>query len=139
MRFRDVLLSDGDWSDDDDDHGDMHLNDDEMEEHIDVHLSDHLQSLTETTMKPFYRVGSTSSQSNRFDCLQVNIPENHLQLQFFARLFGPRLEAMLHCVDDHIQKHARMFHWEKLGDCHRSFHFRKQSFISNRCSPRVSA
>lgn len=56
MKYRDVLPSDGDWSDDDD-NDDMHLIDDEMDDHNDVQINEPLQPLPET-MKPFYRVGS---------------------------------------------------------------------------------
>ncbi|CAF3368061.1 unnamed protein product [Rotaria sp. Silwood1] len=117
MRFRDTILSDHEWSDDDDDD----VMDDEFVDHDndsddggdDEIIVNDLSNKISETIKLSYR---------------INYHEYHFQLKFFAKLFGSYIEAIVYILKYHIDKQMKSFTLEQFN-FNQSFYFRETSYL----------
>ncbi|UJR28198.1 hypothetical protein I4U23_009449 [Adineta vaga] len=99
MHFRDTILSDHEWSDDDEDDdlmGDEFVEYDDDQD--DIMISDVSNQVSET-IKPIYR---------------IHFQENHFQLTFFVKLIGPIIEAIVHILTFHIENQLKTFTIEEF-------------------------
>ncbi|CAF0938808.1 unnamed protein product [Adineta steineri] len=113
MKFCDTILSDHEWSDDNDD--DVDVMEEEFIDHDDeddMLITDIPNKIYETT-KPIYR---------------INYQETHLQLKFFAKLFGSYIEAIVYILKYHIEKQLKVFTLVEFS-FHQGFHFRETSCL----------
>ncbi|CAF2814919.1 unnamed protein product [Rotaria sp. Silwood2] len=120
MCFRDTILSDHEWSDDNDDVIDDefvdHDKDDDDDDDDDEIIVNDLSNKIPETMKSSYR---------------INYQEYHYQLKFFVKLFGSYIEAIVYILKYHIDKQMKSFTLEQFN-FNQSFYFRETShLISN--------
>ncbi|CAF1252037.1 unnamed protein product [Rotaria sordida] len=117
MRFRDTILSDHEWSDDNDDviDGEFidHDNDDDDDDDDDGIIISDLSNNISETMKSSYR---------------INYQEYYFQMKFFAKLFGSYIEAIVYILKYHIDKQMKSFTLEQFN-FNQSFYFHETSYL----------
>jgi hypothetical protein len=126
MTYRDTILSDHEWSEDEDD-----IIDEEFVDHDDnddeIILND-VSNKNSEIRKPFYRVRKFINKISIELILKINYQENHHQLKFFAKLFGSFIEAIVYILKYHIEKQFKFFTLEEINS-HQLFYFSKKLFI----------
>ncbi|CAF3689802.1 unnamed protein product [Rotaria socialis] len=116
MHFRDTILSDHEWSDDNDDAIDDAFADHDDDNSDDEIILNNISNKSSEPMKPSYR---------------INYKEYHFQLKFFAKLVGSYIEAIVTILKYHIDKQLKFFTLEQFN-FNQTFYFSETvSFISN--------
>jgi hypothetical protein len=126
MTFRETILSDHEWSEEEGDIIDEEFVDhDENDDEIMLHdISNHISDTT----KPFYRVRKLKNLFNYSLNLKINYQENRIQLKFFAKLFGSYIESIVYILKYHIEKQFKFFTLEEFNS-NQLFYFRKKIFF----------